>query len=359
MIVPVLIGDVLDRLLTPVILEIHVDVRHLFPFDVEEALEHQPVVQRVEFGDTQAVQRERRRSAAPHPENDVLPPREVRDVPHHQEVVGVLRLRYDIELVLEPLLRGIWSPARVAVAEPLPAQLAQVGVRVFVFRCPVTRQAQRREVELHVRHISDRLGVRHGLRQVGEQFRHLLVGLQVVRRVGELEAFLVPDVGTRPYAKQHVVDVGVALLHVVQIVRRNEGDVQVLAQAQQSLVQRSEEVEVLVPLHLQVEGREHGLVPPGQLLRSLVVAVYQSDRYLGAGATREDNQPVGVLFEEFVVNTRLVVETLQVRLGGQLHQVPVALVVLRENREMMIVLALAPARCGPSASRSRRTARIR
>ena len=341
MVAPVLVRDVLDRLLAPVILEVHVDVRHLFALDVEEALEHQPVVQRVEVGDAEAVERQRRRCAAPHPEDDPLPPREVRDVPDHEEVVGVLRLRYDVQLVLQPLLRRVRRPVRVALAEALPAQLAQVGVRVFVIGGPVTRQAQRREIELHVRHIRYRLRVRHGLRQIGEQFQHLVGALQVVRRVGELEAVLVPDVGTRADAEQHVVDTGVALLNVVHVVRRDDGDVQLLPEPQQPVVQRSKEVEVLVPLHLQVEGGEHRLVPPGQLLRSLVVAVYQGNRYLGARAAREDDQAVGMLLQQIVVYARLVVEALQVCSGGQLHQVPVALIVLCEDREVVVVLALA------------------
>ena len=137
------------------------------------------------------------------------------------------------------------------------------------------------------------------------------------------------------------MDAGVALLDVVQVVRRNDGDVQILAEAQQPVVQRFEEVEVLVPLHLQVEGGEHGLVPPGQLLRSLVVAIYQRNRYLGTGAAGEDDQTVCVLFEQLVVHARLVIEALQVRFGGQLHQVPVTLVVLRQDREVMVVLTLA------------------
>ena len=84
----VAVDDVAQDFVPPVVLEVHVDVRHFLALQVEEALEHQFVPHGVDVGDAQAVQGHAGRRAAPHPEQDALPPHEGNDVPHHQEVVG-------------------------------------------------------------------------------------------------------------------------------------------------------------------------------------------------------------------------------------------------------------------------------
>jgi hypothetical protein len=47
----VLLGDVADDFVAPVVLKVHVDVRHGDSFAIEEPLERQAVLQRVDVGD--------------------------------------------------------------------------------------------------------------------------------------------------------------------------------------------------------------------------------------------------------------------------------------------------------------------
>ena len=228
---PVLIRDVPDRLLAAVVLEIHIDVRHLLALDVQEALEHQAVAQRVEVGHSQAVQRERRGRAPAHAEDDALLAGKLGDVPDDQEVIGVLRLGYDVQFVAEPILCLIRRALRVSLAEALPAEPAQVRVRVLAVGSAVLWQVERREIERDARGVRDLLRIRYRLGQVGEQLHHLLLTLQVVRVVGELESIRIVDVRVGADAQQHVVQIRIALGHVVQVVRGDERDVQVLAPA--------------------------------------------------------------------------------------------------------------------------------
>ena len=83
MLAAVLVNHIVDDLLPPVVLEVHVYVRHFLALHIQEALEDQPVRQRIDIGHAQAVKRQARRRAAPHREEDVALPHELGDVPHN------------------------------------------------------------------------------------------------------------------------------------------------------------------------------------------------------------------------------------------------------------------------------------
>ena len=55
----VLLGDVADHLAAPTLVEVDVEVRHRDPLGVEEPLEEQAVLQRVEVGDPHRVRGDR------------------------------------------------------------------------------------------------------------------------------------------------------------------------------------------------------------------------------------------------------------------------------------------------------------
>ena len=97
----VLIDDIVDDFFAAVVLEVHVDVGHLLALDIEEALENEAVRERVDIGDAEAVEDEARCRAAANCEEDVPLMHELGDVPDDEEVVGELRLLYDIKLVVE------------------------------------------------------------------------------------------------------------------------------------------------------------------------------------------------------------------------------------------------------------------
>ena len=83
------VGHVLDDLVAAAHVEVHVDVGHLLALGVQEALEDQPVPQRVEVGDPQAV-RDHRAGGRPaaRADPDAALAREPDQVPDDQEVAG-------------------------------------------------------------------------------------------------------------------------------------------------------------------------------------------------------------------------------------------------------------------------------
>ena len=100
----VALGGVLDDLAPVSLVEVHVDVGHLLPARVQEALEDQVVPDRVDVHDAQAV-RHARAGRAPPPRSHPDPsrPRVADEVPHHEEVGGEAHVLDHAELVLEPL----------------------------------------------------------------------------------------------------------------------------------------------------------------------------------------------------------------------------------------------------------------
>ena len=83
----VLPGDVLDDLAPARLAEVDVDVGQADALGVQEALEEQVVLHRVDVGDAQAVGDEAaRRRAAARPDGNPLLPRVADEVPDDQEV---------------------------------------------------------------------------------------------------------------------------------------------------------------------------------------------------------------------------------------------------------------------------------
>ena len=100
----VLLGGVADHLVAPALVEVHVDVGHLDPLGVQEPLEQEPVAQRVEVGDPQAIGDDRAgRRATPRPHADPLLARVADQVPDDQEVPAEPHRGDHVELVVDPV----------------------------------------------------------------------------------------------------------------------------------------------------------------------------------------------------------------------------------------------------------------
>ena len=121
----VLVQTVSNNLLTAVVLEVHVDVRHLTPFKVKEPFEYQPCGKRVNISDTKAVKDEARGGAAAHPKYNVFPMNEIGDVPDHEEVVREPGAFDHHELVIETIPYRLIC-ARISLSQTLFAQLPHI-----------------------------------------------------------------------------------------------------------------------------------------------------------------------------------------------------------------------------------------
>ena len=230
----VLVYDVVQHLVPPVVLEVHVDVGHFLAFHIKEALEDQAVLQGVNVGDAQAVEDDAGRRAAPHAKQDVALTHELDDVPHHQEVVGELGVANDVQLVaqtLDGLGRGVW----VALPEPGLADLRQVLVGVHAVRGLVAGQVGLAEVQRHVAHIGNQSRIRQGGGaniggQPAEKLLHFLRTLYIVGIILHPQALFVVHRGIGLDADVNVLQAGLVLVDVMSVVGRHQWELQVVAQ---------------------------------------------------------------------------------------------------------------------------------
>ncbi len=99
------VGHVFDDAIAPVHAEIDVEVRHGDAFGIEEALEEQVVLQRIEIRDADGIRDERAGArAAARPDGNPVLARPADKVCDDQEVAGESHLTDDPELRLEPPL---------------------------------------------------------------------------------------------------------------------------------------------------------------------------------------------------------------------------------------------------------------
>jgi hypothetical protein len=90
-----------------------------------------------------------------------------------------------------------------------------------------------RGVELDLAALGDEQRVVARLGVIAEQLAHLGGGLDVVAVAVELEPVRVVEGRARLHAQQRLVRVGLVLVRVVRVVRRDERDVEVLREPQQ------------------------------------------------------------------------------------------------------------------------------
>ena len=143
----VLLGDVVDDLVAAVDREVDVDVRHRLAARVEEALEEEVVLDRVDVGDLERVGDDRPgRRAAARPDADPVRLREADEVPDDQEVVGEAHLPDRLQLELEPVLE-LRRHRSVALLQAFFAELDEVVEGVAAVRRREVRQPDDAELD--------------------------------------------------------------------------------------------------------------------------------------------------------------------------------------------------------------------
>ncbi len=187
----VLAGGVLDDPVPPLHAEVHVEVGHGHPLRVQEALEQQVVLQRVQIGDQQRVGHQRAgpgTPARPHRNAVVLGPLD--KVHHDQEVARKAHLGDDVQLKVQAIVihRPFRLVLRVVLAEngcqtllqPLLGDLTKIFVHGHALGDRVIGQEVLPHPDLHRTTPGDLQGVLDGLGNVREQFDHFLGGAQVL-----------------------------------------------------------------------------------------------------------------------------------------------------------------------------------
>ncbi len=115
----VLLGGVADHVAATTLVEVHVDVGHRDAFGVEEPLEQQLVMDRIELGDAERVRHHRTDCAAsPGPDPDAAALRVAHEVCDDEEVARKTHLADDTEFVVGLLPVRIGNAEREALVQP-------------------------------------------------------------------------------------------------------------------------------------------------------------------------------------------------------------------------------------------------
>ena len=336
MVGPVLPGDIVDDLLAAADAEVDVDIGHGHPLRVQEALEVQVILHRVQVGDIQAVGHHgARRRAAPRSHGDTVILGVGDEVGNDEEVVHKAHLPDHAHLVpqLLQVLRGL---RRVAPAEAVHAQLLKVGVPVG----PAIRQLEvgqvvLAELELHIAHIRNFGGVLQGLGAVGKEGRHLLLALDVKLLGLELHAVGVVHRPARLDAHEDVLHLGVLPPQVVGVVGGDEGNARLLVEAHQSGVHLPLGGDAVV-LELQVVAVLPEPLPhlQGHLFGLVVVPGGEQLGHLAPQAGGAGDEAAAVLLQQVQIDTGLHVKALQEGLRHHVGQVPVPLLVPAQKHQV-------------------------
>ncbi len=334
---PYFCGDVLDDLAAAPVVEVDVEVGHRDAVGVEEPLEDESVLQRVEVGDAHRVGGHRPgagATAGTDADAVVLGP--VDEVGDDEEVAGEAHLHDDVGLVLGLLAHLVGDAGGVAHVQAAldlldePALLGLAGGHRDSAACS-SRSCRTRSSPRSA--ISERVVARLGV--VAEDVPHLRRGLEVELVAVELEALGVVERRARLHAQQRRVALGVVLVRVVQVVRGDEREVELLREAQQVVHHAALDVEAVVhDLGEEVLLAEDVAELGGGGLRRVVLAESQAGLHFAADAAGRGDDALRVGLQQLTVDAGLEVVALERRVRRHPEEVVHARVALGEQRHV-------------------------
>ena len=197
------------------------------------------------------------------------------------------------------------------------------------------RQVILAELKLHVAQLSDLVRIFDGLRAVGEEGGHLLLGFDVKFVGAELHSPRVVQGLAHLDAHEDVLHLRILPAEIVGVVGGDEGDARLLVDAAQPgvhLLLRGDAV--VLKLQIIAVGAEEGLHLQRHGLGLVILPGQQQPGQLPRQTGRAGDQPAAVLPQQVHVDAGLDVKALQKGLGDHIGQVAIALLVAAEEDQM-------------------------
>ena len=217
-------GDVVDDLLTALVAEIHVDIRHGDALRVEKALEQQAVLQRIELGDIHAVGDDGAcAGAAPRADDDPLTAGVVDEIPHDQEVIDIAHFGNHADFVFHAVAR-LLRDGLIALGQTLFAQAAEHLLAGFARLGGEAGELGFAKDEIDMAALGDFLRAFNRVGVFGKDTAHLILALDIqlagfhAHAVGIVERLAGLD------AHENLLRVRVLPAEVVAVVRGQQGD---------------------------------------------------------------------------------------------------------------------------------------
>jgi hypothetical protein len=351
---PVLARDIFDHLAAPVLAEVHIDIRHRHALRIQKALEEQHILQRIDIRDLHRIGHQRPRCrSAPRPHRYPVIARVLDEVPHDQEISRVVHLLDDAHFEVQTgfvLVEGRAEHSAQFEApdrrlQTLLQALATDFLKVAVDRVPRRNRKFRKRivhfVQLQVTALGKLHRAFHDLWRVREKLLHLR-GRFHVELIGiEFEPLRIVDRRQRLYAQQDFMRVRVILAQIVAVVGGHQRNVQLFLQTEQVRLNLLLQLQALIlNLEEEIPPAEDVLILRRRRARRLVLIRHQVLAQLAREAAGKPDQPLCMLRQIFLADARLSIEPVQRRLRRDANEIPIALLVLRQHQQMVVVVAL-------------------
>lgn len=292
------------------------------------------MLERVDVGDAEQVTHERTGGrASTRTDEDALAFCPVHEVLHDQEVAGEAGLFHDAKFVLHSFLYLCRRLRPVACVPSFFHESAKAGVRSFAVRKGKGRQDELPEFQLGATALRDPQGIFERPRDVPKRFRKMLRRLEAEIFSQHGQSVLIRHAGSRLHAEQNILGLGILRPNVMRVSRGDESDPMLSRERLEHVVHFSLLGKRGVMLNLEEESlpAENIQMPANETSGLGLVAAHDSLREVAVNASGKNNEPVGMCPQRRVVNARLPVKAVQVGVGDQFQEVPVAIHVLREN----------------------------
>ena len=333
------VADVADHLVAAILAEVDIEIRHRHAFRIEEALEQQAEAQRIEIGDEKRIGDERsgaRATARPHRNALILRPFD--EVGHDEEVAGKAHRLDDVELEREAVVVDLLAHARRDAARGDACR--ESGLRFLDQHAGLVhgadgkarqdRLAGARPIGASLRDL-DRRGRRFG--QIGEQVEHFGPRLEPMFR-RELAPLGLADDGALRDTDQRVMRLVVGARREIWLVGADQRQATVVGQIDQHALDVALRGDA-VALQLDVKAAvEHGLQLPQTALCNVEAAEAEAgiERAARAAGQRDEaGAASGQALQRDV--RRLAGRRIEPGARGQMHQVEIARLVLRQKHQ--------------------------
>ena len=329
-------GDVIDDLLTALITEIHIDIRHGDAFRIEESLEQQAVTQRIELGDIHAVSDDGAGArTASGPDDNALTAGVVDEIPDNEEVIDVTHLGNHADFVFHAVAR-FRRDGLIALGKPFFTQAAEHLLAGFARLGGEAGQLGFAEDEIDVTALGNFLCALDGIGVFGKDFAHFLFALDVqlagfhAHAVGIVERLAGLD------AHEHFLRVRVFAAEVVAVICRQQGNARFAADLHEQRYDAFFVFQIVIhDFHEIMPLAENAFHLAGMGACGFKITVQQQPIQLAGQTGARRDQALAVFFERRHIHAGTIIKAARPAFADQLGQVLIALLRFAQQNQVI------------------------
>ena len=310
----ILAGNIIDYLLTALITEIYINIRHADPLRIEKTLKNQIIFYRVDISYLKAVCHNGtccRASARAY--HDSVCFGIVYKIPYNQEIFHISHGFYGAKLIVKSVVKLLCRIFTVPFVKSGIAEFSKILRVVLSLRSFEFRQMVLAEFKVEIAGIGNKLSIVHRLRQICKNLSHFVLALEVELIVRKAHSVLVIQSCSRLNGQKHIVSLCILFAHVVNIVGGYQGHIEFTPQPDQVVLYGHFLFQPLI-LYFQIEIAlsEYFQKRLCLSLCSCIVLYQQAMLNVSGKTCRKGDDSFAVFSEHIFVNPRFIVISLDI-----------------------------------------------